>query len=81
MILGRQYYKEQMWQTRRQRRQFSTAAFTFADTQGKFSSFLMRLDGLPGKAQGYTRLVYHLDVKASDSGYFELTQNELARVS
>lgn len=68
-----------MWQKRRQRG--AAAAFAFADTQGKFSSFLMRLEGLSGKAQGYTRLVYHLDVKASDSGDFELTQSELGRVS
>lgn len=81
MVLGPQYVKAEMWKTRRQRGQLDTAAFAFSDTQGKFSAFLMRLEGLSGGAQGYTRLVYHLDVKASDSGTFELTQDELARVS
>ena len=57
------------------------AAFTFSDTEGRFGAFLMRLDGLHGNAQGYTRLFYHLDVKVADAGSFVLSQSELDRVS
>lgn len=41
----------------------------------------MRLDGMSGKAQGYTRLIYHLDVKTTDTQFFKITQDELDRVS
>lgn len=58
----------------------SQATFNFADTQGRFSSFLMRLDGMSGNAQGYTRFTYHIDVKATDTEEFEITQAELDRV-
>jgi hypothetical protein len=57
------------------------AAFNFTDVQGRFSSFLMRLDGMSGNAQGYTRFIYHMDVKATDTEVFEITQAELDRVS
>lgn len=63
------------------RRKPSEAAFNFIDSQGRFGAFLMRLDGLPGGAQGYTRLIYHLDVKTTDRGTFKITQAELDRVS
>jgi hypothetical protein len=56
------------------------ATFNFTDTQGRFGAFLMRLDGMRGRAQGYTRLIYHLDVKAMDSLHFKFTQDELDRV-
>ena len=68
-----------MWNSRWRSNQ-KGAAFKFSDTQGRFGAFLMRLEGLPGNAQGYTRLVYHLDVKVADGGTFELSQNELDRV-
>jgi hypothetical protein len=41
----------------------------------------MRLEGMSGKAQGYTRLIYHLDVKTTDTESFKITQTELDRVS
>lgn len=43
----------------------------------------MRLEGRTGKAQGYTKLTYHLDVKVTDKpqvGEFDLTQEELDKV-
>lgn len=80
VVLGPQYSKATMWNSRWGRRNEQAAAFQFSDTQGRFSAFLMRLEGLPGNAQGYTRLVYHLDVKVSDGATFELSQNELDRV-
>lgn len=79
MVLGAQYDKSSTWKSQRQRRN-DEAAFTFSDVEGKFSAFLMRLDGLPGNAQGYTRLVYHLDVKVTEYSSFEITQGELDRV-
>ena len=69
-----------MWKSRRDRKDLEVGAFTFMDGDGRFSAFLMRLDGLHGNAQGYTRLVYHLDVKVSDGGSFVLAQDELDRV-
>lgn len=78
-MLGPQYDKTTMWNSRWGRKD-QQAAFQFADTQGRFGAFLMRLEGLPGNSQGYTRLVYHLDVKVSEGGSFELSQNELDRV-
>jgi hypothetical protein len=69
-----------MWTPRDQRKN-GRAAFNFTDTQGRFSAFLMRLDGMSGKAQGYTRLIYHLDVKTTDTQFFKITQDELDRVS
>lgn len=57
------------------------AAFNFTDSTGRFSAFLMRLDGTPRKAKGYTRMTYHLDIKATDSGGFKITQDELDRGS
>ena len=68
-----------MWNSRWRSKQ-KAAAFKFSDTQGRFGAFMMRLEGLPGNAQGYTRLVYHLDVKVADGGTFELSQSELDRV-
>ncbi|KAJ4239585.1 hypothetical protein NW757_012606 [Fusarium falciforme] len=44
------------------------AVFNFTDSTGRFSAFLMRLDGMPGKAKGYARMTYHLDVKVTDLG-------------
>lgn len=68
-----------MWKTKSER--LGGPAFNFSDRQGRFSAFLMRLDGLSGKAQGYTRLIYHLDVKATDGETFSITQKELDQVS
>ncbi|ROT35439.1 hypothetical protein SODALDRAFT_283794 [Sodiomyces alkalinus F11] len=81
-ILGPQYNSETMW-TPRSKRRPTTSAFTFVDSQGRFSSFLMRLEGRTGKAQGYNKLMYHLDVKAMErpqTSGFQLTQAELDRV-
>ena len=80
MVLGPQYDKSSMWKSRREWSREKHAAFSFSDAEGRFSAFLMRLDGLPGNAQGYTRLVYHLDVKVTDGESFVLTQYELDRV-
>ncbi|PKS05647.1 hypothetical protein jhhlp_008166 [Lomentospora prolificans] len=78
VVLGPQYDRENMWIPKNSRGS-ERGAFNFIDTQGRFSAFLMRLDGLAGKAQGYTRLIYHLDVKATVSDYFKITQEELDR--
>lgn len=67
--------------TPRDRRGNSGAAFNFTDAQGRFGAFLMRLDGMSGGAQGYTRLIYHLDVKTTDTESFRITQAEIDRVS
>lgn len=83
VILGPQYNPETIW-TPRSRRRPNGSAFTFVDSQGRFSSFLMRLEGRTGKAQGYNKLMYHLDVKATEraqSSSFNLSQTELDRVS
>ncbi|KAM0323126.1 hypothetical protein ACHAQA_008976 [Verticillium albo-atrum] len=80
-ILGPQYDAGTMW-TARSKRKPEEAAFNFTDSQGRFSSFLMRLEGTPGKAQGYNRLIYHLDVKATDrpqTRQFKISQDELNR--
>ncbi|KAH6686915.1 hypothetical protein F5X68DRAFT_276173 [Plectosphaerella plurivora] len=77
-VLGIQYDKQRMWSAKDQRRN-AVAAFNFTDTQGRFSGFLMRLDGMSGKAEGYTRLIYHLDVKTSSHDSFKMTQEELNR--
>ncbi|SPN98452.1 uncharacterized protein DNG_01496 [Cephalotrichum gorgonifer] len=77
-VLGPQYDKSSMWKSRADRKG-DPAAFNFSDTQGRFSAFLMRLEGLPGKAQGYTRLIYHLLVKTTDGETFKITQEELTR--
>lgn len=69
-----------MWAAQ-DKRTNATATFNFTDTQGRFGAFLMRLDGMPGRAQGYTRLIYHLEVKATTKDYFKITQDELDRVS
>ncbi|KAL2757677.1 hypothetical protein ACRALDRAFT_1079807 [Sodiomyces alcalophilus JCM 7366] len=80
-ILGPQYKPDTIW-TPRSKRRPSDSAFTFVDSQGRFSSFLMRLEGRTGKAQGYNKLMYHLDVKATErpqTSSFRLTQAELDR--
>ncbi|RTE70398.1 hypothetical protein BHE90_015207 [Fusarium euwallaceae] len=78
IVLDSQYNREKMW-TPKGSRGGDRAAFNFTDSTGRFSAFLMRLDGMPGKAKGYTRMTYHLDVKATDSGSFKITQDELDR--
>ncbi|RSL91902.1 hypothetical protein CDV31_015378 [Fusarium ambrosium] len=78
IVLDSQYNLEKMW-TPKGSRGGDRAAFNFTDSTGRFSAFLMRLDGMPGKAKGYTRMTYHLDVKATDSGSFKITQDELDR--
>ncbi|SPO01787.1 uncharacterized protein DNG_04460 [Cephalotrichum gorgonifer] len=79
VVLGSQYDKGSMWKAHRAKKSEDLAAFSFPDTDGRFSAFLMRLEGLPGHAQGYTRLVYHLDVKVADGESFIMTQAELDR--
>lgn len=79
-VLGLQYDKQRIWLPKEQRNN-DLAAFNFTDTQGRFSALLMRLDGMPGKARGYTHLIYHLDVKATNKDSFQMTQDEIARVS
>ncbi|KAL2669765.1 hypothetical protein Neosp_015210 [[Neocosmospora] mangrovei] len=78
IVLDSQYNRDKMW-TPKGSRGSDRAAFNFTDSTGRFSAFLMRLDGMPGKAKGYTRMTYHLDVKATDSGMFKITQDELDR--
>ncbi|RSL45040.1 hypothetical protein CEP54_014440, partial [Fusarium duplospermum] len=78
IVLDSQYNRDKMW-TPKGSRGSDRAAFNFTDSTGRFSAFLMRLDGMPGKAKGYTRMTYHLDVKATDSGGFKITQDELDR--
>lgn len=81
-ILGPQYDADVVWSPRNKRKP-GHSAFSFSDSQGRFGSFLMRLEGRTGKAQGYTKLTYYLDVKVSqnpESGDFELTQAELDKV-
>lgn len=83
MVLGVQYDRQLMWASRKGR-PLGRAPFTFADSQGRFTALLMRLDGITGRTQGHGNLIYHLDVKASDkpqSRDFKLTQEELDRVS
>ncbi|KAM0283500.1 hypothetical protein ACHAQH_002451 [Verticillium albo-atrum] len=80
-VLGPQYDQGTMWTTRSKRKP-EEAAFNFTDSQGRFSAFLMRLEGASGKAQGYNRFVYHLDVKATDkpqTRHFKISQDELNR--
>lgn len=82
VILGPQYMAEDIWNPRGKRKS-GHSSFIFADSQGRFSSFLMRLEGRTGKAQGYTNMIYHLDVKATEkqqAGSFQLSQAELDRV-
>lgn len=78
-VLGAQYDRAQMWTPKSQRT--GRSAFNFIDKQGRFSAFLLRLDGLSGHAQGYNRFIYHMDVKTTDNETFEITQAELDRVS
>ncbi|KAM6529160.1 hypothetical protein FALCPG4_007306 [Fusarium falciforme] len=56
------------------------AVFNFTDSTGRFSAFLMRLDGMPGKAKGYARMTYHLDVKVTDSGVSRLPKTSLTEL-
>ncbi|EGY19727.1 uncharacterized protein VDAG_01743 [Verticillium dahliae VdLs.17] len=80
-VLGPQYDAGTMW-TSRSKRKAEEAAFNFTDSQGRFSAFLMRLDGTSGKGQGFNRFVYHLDVKATDkpqTNHFKISQDELNR--
>ncbi|EEY15701.1 conserved hypothetical protein [Verticillium alfalfae VaMs.102] len=82
-VLGPQYDAGTMW-TSRSKRKAEEAAFNFTDAQGRFSAFLMRLDGTSGKGQGFNRFVYHIDVKATDkpqTNHFKISQDELNRVS
>ncbi|KAM0617931.1 hypothetical protein ACHAP0_001196, partial [Verticillium nonalfalfae] len=80
-VLGPQYDAGTMW-TSRSKRKAEEAAFNFTDAQGRFSAFLMRLDGTSGKGQGFNRFVYHIDVKATDkpqTNHFKISQDELNR--
>ncbi|KAM0438683.1 hypothetical protein ACHAPT_001439 [Fusarium lateritium] len=77
-VLGVHYNRDKMW-TPKSSRGSDRAAFNFTDSTSRFGAFLMRLDGMSGKAKGYARMTYHLDVKATNSGVFKITQDELDR--
>lgn len=78
-----QWDADLMW-TGRRATNAGVAAFTFEDTQGRFTSFLMRLEGVSAKGQAYGNIIYHIDVKATDKQQgreFKISQKELNRVS
>jgi len=72
-----------MW-TGRHSKNANAATFTCEDGQGRFTSFLMRLEGISIRGQAYGNTIYHIDVKSTDKEdgqEFKLSQTEIDRVS
>ncbi|KAH7129049.1 hypothetical protein EDB81DRAFT_860037 [Dactylonectria macrodidyma] len=63
-VLGNRYEPEAMW-ANKQSRLPGTSVFTFTDHEGHFTALLSRLEGIPGRPQGHSNLIYHIDIKTT----------------
>ncbi|KAH7140312.1 hypothetical protein B0J13DRAFT_557512 [Dactylonectria estremocensis] len=63
-VLGNRYEPETMWANKNSRLP-GTSVFTFTDHEGHFTALLSRLEGIPGRPQGHSNLIYHIDIKTT----------------